>query len=181
MGRVPDLEMDVLTAEQQRIHGEIAGARSGSVRGPFAIWLRLPRIADQANQFGNALRRDGKLDRRLFELMVLVVARHWSAQYEWFAHEPNALRAGLSAEVVEAIRARRLPSFAREDEKLVYEIVTEINGTRTLGEASYDRAVEALGLDTLIELVTATGFYTSVAMMINVFDAPVPGGKRPLP
>jgi 4-carboxymuconolactone decarboxylase len=181
MSRVPALEMGELSAEQRRIHDEIAGARSGAVRGPFAIWLRLPHVADKANQFGNALRLQGTLDRRLFELMVLVVARHWSAQYEWFAHEPNARRAGLSGEVVEAIRDRRLPGFAREDEKLVYEIVTEINETRTLSQPSYDRALAALGLESLIELVAAAGFYTAVAMTINVFDAPVPDGSRPLP
>ncbi len=181
MSRVPPIEMDKLSAEQKRLYDEIAGARSGTVRGPFAIWLRLPHIADKANQFGNALRLHEKLERRLFELMVLIVARRWSAQYEWFAHEQNALRAGVSSEVVEAVRAGRLPTFARDDEKLIYEIVTEIDETRTLSQPSYDRAVAALGLDVMIELVTAAGFYSSVAMMINVFDAPVPGDERPLP
>ncbi|HTE86304.1 MAG TPA: carboxymuconolactone decarboxylase family protein [Dehalococcoidia bacterium] len=181
MSRVPPIEIDKLTPEQRRLHDEIAGARSGHVRGPFAIWLRLPQIADKANQLGNVLRRGGKLERRLFELMVLTIARRWSAQYEWFAHEKNALAAGLATDVVEAIRARQVPNFAREDERLIYEIVTEIDETRTLSQPNYERAVDALGLDLLIELVTAAGFYSSVAMMINVFEAPVPGGERPLP
>jgi len=180
MSRIATLEKNELTPRQTQVHDEIAGARSGVVRGPFAIWLRLPELADKANQFGNVMRR-GLLDRRLFELMVLIVARHWSAQYEWFAHEKNALAAGVSAEVVDAIRDRRLPTFERDDETLVYELVTEIHEGRTLSQASYDRAVAALGEEPLIELVTAAGFYTMVAMVINVFEAPVPGDARPLP
>lgn len=181
MGRVPDLPLAGLTPEQKRIHDEIAGTRGGVVRGPFAIWLRSPTVADRANQFGNALRLSGRLDRRLFELMVLIVARHWSAQYEWFAHEQAALEVGVLPGVVEAVRRQRLPEFARDDERIVYEIVTELLGTRTLSQPSYDRALARLGLDLLIELITAAGFYTMVAMMLNAFDAPVPGGARPLP
>jgi len=181
MARVPDLAPERLTPQQKRIHDEIAGTREGTVRGPFAIWLRLPEIADRANQFGNALRLQGKLEKRLFELMVLVVARHWSAQYEWFAHEQAALKAGLSPEVLESIRARRRPAFANADDALVYDIVSELSETRALGQPCYIRGVAGLGVDLMIELVTAAGFYTMVAMMLNAFDAPVPGGKRPLP
>lgn len=181
MSRVPDLPLEDLTPEQRRVYDEIAGTRGGVVRGPFAIWLRSPAVADRANQFGNALRLDGKLDRRLFELMVLIIARRWSAQYEWFAHERAALEAGVSPGAVEAIRHRRLPELVRDDERLVYEIITELTDTRTLSQPSYDRAVALLGLGLLVELITAAGFYTMVAMMLNAFDAPVPGGRRPLP
>lgn len=180
MSRVPDLSLEELTAEQKRIYHEIAGRRHGVVRGPFPIWLRIPLLADRANQFGNALRVHSKLEKRLFELMVLVVARHWSAQYEWFAHEKSALKEGLSSEVVEAIRRRRPPEFVREDERLVYETITELLETRTLSQPSYDRALATLGLELLIELITAAGFYVMVGMMLNAFDAPVPDGTKPL-
>lgn len=181
MARVPDVPFEELTPEQKRVYQEIAGPRGGHVRGPFPIWLRRSELGDRANQLANVLRRDGKLEKRLFELMVLVVARHWSAQYEWFAHAEAGLKAGLLPEVVEAIRQRRMPEFVREDEQLVYDIVTELIETRTLSQASYDWALGALTLDLLIELISAAGFYTMVAMVLNAFDAPVPGGSRPLP
>jgi 4-carboxymuconolactone decarboxylase len=181
MSRVPDLAPAEMTAEQKRIHDEIASKRRGHVRGPFAIWLRTPTIADHANQFGNAIRVAGKLDKRLFELMVLIVARHWSAQYEWFAHEDQALANGVAPAVVEAIRHGRTPDFAQADERLIYELVTELNARKILGPATYDRGVAHFGLELFIELATAIGFYTMVAMMLNAFDAPVPGGSRPLP
>src|SRR5262249_34946171 len=147
---------------------------------PFAVWLRVPRIADAANRMGNSLRLEGKLDRRLFELAILVIARHWSAQYEWFVQKA-ALAAGLGRDVIEALRHGQPPRFARADERLVYDIVSELQQTRSLGQASFDRALAALGTDLVIELVSVIGFYTTAAMMINAFDAPVPGGARPLP
>ena len=82
---------------------------------------------------------------------------------------------------MEAIRNRRKPDLTRDDEQLIYDLVTEMNETRTLSQATYDRAIAALGLDKTIELMTAIGFYTLVAIMLNGFDAPVPGGERPLP
>lgn len=180
MSRVPVLQVEDLAPEQRRIYNDIARSRGGVVRGPFPIWLRNPGLAEHADQLGNALRVHGKLEKRLFELVVLIVARHWSAQYEWFSHSKSALKAGLAPEIVEAVRDHRLPEFVREDERLVYEIVAELVETRTLSQPSYDRALAALGLDLLIEMITAAGFYTMVAMVLNAFDAPVPSGERPL-
>jgi len=181
MTRVPEIDFERLTPDQKRLYEAIGAARNGVPRGPFAVWMHRPEIADVANRFGNALRLEGRLDRRLFEITTLIIARHWSAQYEWFAHEEAALQAGVSVAVVEAIRNRRIPDFARDDEKLVYELLHELHETRSLSEQSYRRAVAALGLDLMIELATVIGFYTTAAIVINIFDAPVPGGKRPLP
>jgi 4-carboxymuconolactone decarboxylase len=180
MARVEDLKPESLTPEQKAIHDRIAGSRGGTVRGPFAIWLRLPAIAEAADKLGTTLRRCS-LDQRLFELMVLIVARHYTAQYEWYAHARHALEAGIPPAVIDAIRTRRKPDLLRDDERLIYDLVTEMNETRTLSQATYDRANAALGLDKTIELITAIGFYTMVAIMLNGFDAPVPGDERPLP
>jgi 4-carboxymuconolactone decarboxylase len=180
MSRIPEISSQEMTAEQKRIHNEIASGRSGNVRGPFAIWLRLPDLADKANQLGNTLRLHGNLEKRLFELIVLVTARHWTAPYEWIIHEDVAIKAGLAREVVEAIRAHQRPAFVRDDEELVYDAVMEIYETRRLSQATYDRALALLGLDLLIEMVAAAGFYTMVAITLNAFDVPVPGGKAPL-
>ena len=114
-------------------------------------------------------------------MAIIMTARHWTAQYEWFAHEQAAASAGVAAEVIEALRANRKPQFAKYDEQIVYELVAELCDKKTVSAATYERALAALGLDLLIELTTAAGFYTMVAMMLNTFDAPVPGGLRPLP
>jgi 4-carboxymuconolactone decarboxylase len=180
MGRLPNLQFDKLTKQQRRIYDEIA-SHHPSVRGLWAIWLTVPEIADVAHKFYLLLRVPGKLEPRLVVLLVLVMARHWSSQFEWFLHEGQAHKVGISADVIEAIRAQRRPVFAREDERLVYDVVTEINDSRTLCTASYERAAAALGNELLVELITTAGFYAMVSMMLNVFDAEIPGGNKPLP
>jgi 4-carboxymuconolactone decarboxylase len=180
MGRVASLKPEELSPEQRKLYDDIVGTR-GRLGGPFGIWLRYPELVDPANRFGNALRLHGKLDKRLFELMTIVVARHWGAQYEWFAHVETGRKHGLTDAVVEPLRTKGKPEFARDDERLVYDIVTELSETKRLSDATYHRALDFFGLDLLVELITATGFYTLVAMMLNAFDVDTPDGSRPLP
>lgn len=181
MPRVPELDFDRLDPEQRQVFDEIkARLRSAAVRGPFAVLLNAPKVAHGAITAYGAF-RDGKIDKRLFELMILVVARHFSAQFEWFAHAPRAVEAGVARETVEAILARRVPPFAREDERMVYDVVTEMLTTRTLSQPSYERALGVLGLEQLIELVAGTGFYVMIAMTLNAFDVLPPDGQRVLP
>jgi 4-carboxymuconolactone decarboxylase len=93
-------------------------------------------------------------------------------------HEEHARQAGLEPAIIDAIRNRRRPDFTRADESLIYDTVSELVEKRTLGDASYERAVAALGTELLIELVAAAGFYTMVAMTLVAFDVPARGGKR---
>ena len=179
-GRVADLRPDELSPLQQQLRQDIAGPRGGVVRGPFALWLRIPALADRANQLGNALRLEGTLDKRVFEVVILVVARHWSAQYEWFAHAQAAESVGVSTAVIEAIRQRAAPASPQADEQLAWALTLELNEQKHLSQASHAKGQAMFGTEGMIELVTVAGFYTMVAMMINAFDAPVPGGARPL-
>ena len=180
MGRIPHLTAEEQTPDQQQIGAAIAGARSGTLGGPFAIWLRIPEIAARANHFSERIRLQSKIEPRLFELMVLTVARSFTAQYEWHAHARHALNQGITPEIVEAIRLRRTPPFVRDDERVVYDTVTELMQTRTLGDAAYERALGTFGQELLIEFITAIGFYAMIALVLNAFDAPVPSDK-PLP
>lgn len=180
MARVSDISASEQTPEQAKIFAEIAGPRGGVVRGPFAIWLRNPDIADKANQLGNALRVKGKLDKRLFELAILVVARAWTAQYEWFAHAQAALDVGLDASVISSLKEGREPLFNKEDEKIVYKVTLELQTNHKLSDSTYAEAEKLLGLPLLIELISVIGFYTMVAIVLNGFEAPVPGDELPL-
>lgn len=172
MPRLPPLKFEELTPEQQKLWQEIGSVRSGSPGGPFAVWMRYPKIAERAHYFGNAVRLEGKLGRRLLELVVLVVARHWNAHYVFAAHVPAGLKHGLSEDLVEAIRTHQTPVFVKDDEKLVYDTVGELLETKRLSDETYDRALNALGLDRLIEMVTAIGFYMTASAMVNAFDVP---------
>jgi 4-carboxymuconolactone decarboxylase len=179
MARLPAPERDALPPEQQRVFDLIKETR-GNVRGPFAIWLNVPELAEPCLRMQHALNYHSRLDKRLMQLMILVMARRASAQFAWFIHARHAHELGIADEIVEAIRTRKEPPFTRDDDRLVYDIVVELDSTRTLSDTTYARALSAFDAETLVELVTATGFYAMVAMTLNAFDAPVPGGERPL-
>ena len=180
MTRIPPVIPDELTSEQRKIHDMIVSTRGGVIGGPFAMWVRNPNLAAAANQLGNALRLEGKLDPKLFELIILIVARRWSAQYEWFAHARQADRVGLASAAIEAIRTHRVPCFESDQETVVYEMVCELLHTTNVSDATYARAMKLFNIDLITEIVTVAGFYTLVAMMLKAFDAPVPGGAKPL-
>jgi 4-carboxymuconolactone decarboxylase len=177
MGRLPDISEATLSSDQRRVYDEIIRVR-GQVRGPFAVWLRNPELAEYTLRLQDLFASRVKLERRLVQLMILVSARLATAQFAWFVHEPHALKLGIAPDIVEAIRERRTPSFTREDERLVYDITLELNSTRSLSEATYRRGIAMFGEQALVELVSAVGFYVMVAMTLNAFEVPVPGGKK---
>src|SRR5246127_870356 len=117
MSRMPPLDPAVLSPDQQRVAGEIAGARK-NVRGPFPMWLRNPKLAEHANQFGVALRDHSAIGRRIFELAVITVCRAHSVQYAWSSHAPQAELQGIAPEIVAAIRDNRTPQFKKADERV---------------------------------------------------------------
>ncbi len=182
MVRVPELDLATLTPEQKRVRGEIGSSHGGVLDQLFSVWLRNPGLADKANQLRTELRQHGKLDQRLVELVILAISRHWSAQYAWAAHEQPALDVGIDRDVIEAIRDFREPTFDREDERVTFDVVSELNQTHAIADETYEGALALFGLDLMIELVAVVGFYTMVAMTLQAFDAPVQDGRlNPLP
>jgi 4-carboxymuconolactone decarboxylase len=177
MARLPKLTDDEMTAEQRAAREIIGPTR---VDGPFALWLRVPLIAERAQGLSEAVRAKGTFEPRLFELITLAATRPWAATYPFEAHARHAETNGVSPEVVDAIRHRRTPPFTRDDERLVFDTVTELTASRTLGQAGYDRALAALGPERLVELITAAGLYTMIAMMAVAFDVDPPAGRARL-
>jgi 4-carboxymuconolactone decarboxylase len=179
MSRLPEIDATKLAPEQRVIYDRMLRER-GHMRGPFAVWLRNAELCENTIKLQEMFASRVKLERRLLELMILVAARLATAQYAWFIHEPHALKFGISPEIIQAIRQRRTPDFTREDERLVYDITMELNTTRTLSEASYRRGMATFGEQVMVELISAVGFYSMVAMTLNALDVSVPGGKEPL-
>jgi 4-carboxymuconolactone decarboxylase len=178
--RVPPLRDDELSAEQRTIAAEIAGSRRGVIGGPFAIWLRDPEIVKRVSALSDRLRKNSAFEKRLVEIIVLVNTRYWKAQYAWSTHAEQALKEGIPAEVIEAIRGGTPPPFARDDERLIYDIFTELNSTKALSDATYARGLAYFGLNGMIELVTTAGLYTMISVMLVAFDVPATNGERTL-
>ncbi len=181
MARIEDVKREKLSARQQQLHDDFLKSRPrNTLTGPFAVLIHSPDIAEPADKLVNHYRHNSKLGRRLIELIILLVVRDAGAQYAWSVHEPHALKEGFSQETIDAIRARKRPDFKRDDERLIYDLVTELLATKTLRAATFDRAKAALGLEGLIEAITCTGLYGMVGLVLNSFEIPPQPGVPPL-
>ena len=118
--------------------------------------------------------------RRIFELAVITVCRAWSVQYAWSSHSPQAELQGIAPEIVEAIRQNRTPDFKKADERVAYEVASEIMATRELSQASYDSAVKQFGLQGTVELISTVGYYVMVGIFLKSFDVRPLDGSTPL-
>jgi 4-carboxymuconolactone decarboxylase len=173
MARIEDVKRENLTPRQQKLYDDIQRTRPRSgLSGPFSVWIHTPEIAEPADGLANCFRVNPKLDRRLMELIVLLLCREGTVKYAWAVHEPLARQAGLSPDTIAAIRARKKPDFTRDDERLIYDVVTELLTTKTLNTATFERAKSALGRDGLIEAVTCVGFYGMIGLVLNTFEIP---------
>ncbi|MGF6768256.1 4-carboxymuconolactone decarboxylase [Paraburkholderia sp. GAS199] len=176
MKRIADLDPDRMTPAQRSVYDTIASGPRKGVRGPLAVWLHRPELAQNAQALGRYCRYETSLEPRLSELAILVIARIWGSEYEWYAHKPIALEAGVSAEVAEAIRTHATPAFARADEAAIHAFLVELHRERNVSDATYAEAVEQLGEDGVIDLVGLAGYYTLISMTINVFRMSPPTG-----
>lgn len=179
MARLETPDPSSLTPEQRRIYDTIVKGPRKSIHGPFGAWLRSPQLADRAQHLGEFIRFNTSLGQRLSELAILVVARHWTAQYEWYAHSRMAADAGLPAPIIAAIREGKTPPFAAEDEAVVYAFAKEAMEKRSVGEANYNAAVALLGEQAVVELVGVLGYYCLVSLTLNIFDVGLPPGEKP--
>ncbi|MFC7705453.1 carboxymuconolactone decarboxylase family protein [Plastorhodobacter daqingensis] len=177
--RLAPPDPDTLTPDQRRVHDLIASGPRGQVRGPLAIWLHRPRLAETAQALGAYCRYGTTLDPRLSELAILCMAVVWRSEFEWWAHKPIALKAGLAPDTVEALRRGETPAFSSDEEEVVHAVVTTLAAERRLPDALYSRAEAVLGTDRLVDLVGLCGYYTLISMTLNVFEVPLPEGASP--
>lgn len=181
MGRLASITVDDLNAEQKAALAELQTVLSqNGLGGPFSVWLRMPAIGPKIIDLFVTHRHQGKLEKRLFELMTLVVIRHWSAQFAWWAHGRRARELGIAPEIVEAIRSRQTPTVTRDDEKVVFDVTNEIMTKQQLSDQTYARAKALLGEGVLIELIFAIGFYNMVGITLASFQVDTPDGSKPL-
>jgi 4-carboxymuconolactone decarboxylase len=175
-GRLAALTPDSMDDAQRAMAERMVASKTGRIIGPMNAWLRCPPLAERAFGLGDYARHGSTHDKRISELAILIVARHWTAQVEWCVHKVEALNAGLAPAIVDAIEARRRPDFVNTDEEVTYDLLTELIETKAVGDATYRRAVELFGEARLVELIAIFGHYNHVAMVLNTFQVPVPPG-----
>lgn len=179
MSRLPAKPYDDLTDRQKQVHDNIASGPRGLVQGPLAVWLNRPELADCAQALGQYCRFDSSLPPHLSELAILTTGRIWGSEFEWSVHKPIALKAGISADIVEAIRTQKPPEFVNEDEAVVYAFAKKLHTERHISDTLYAHAVSVLGQDNVVDLVGLLGYYTLISMTINAFKVPLPEGQLP--
>lgn len=179
MARLIAPPIEAMTAQQRKVYDAIASGPRKGVRGPLAIWLHSPELADKAQTLGAFCRLGTRLPPRLSELAILVIATVWKSEYEWYAHKPLALAAGIASDLVEALLAGKPPAFERADERLTYELLSVLHRTRHVPDEIYQAAREELGEVALVELIGIAGYYTLISMTINVFGVDLPDGVAP--
>jgi 4-carboxymuconolactone decarboxylase len=177
--RFKPLKYDEMTPPQKTMVAHLLAGPRGGVNGPFNVLLRSPEIGDLGQEFGGAARFKSSLPQRLYELAILVTARHWTAQYEWQAHHRSALRAGLSAAICDAIAQGRRPASMQKDEEAVYNFVSELLNTKQVSDTTFAAAKNAFGERGVVDIIAVTGWYNIVSMMLNVDQYPVLDGTQP--
>ena len=148
--------------------------------GPFNVWLRSPELGDRLQQVGAFIRYDSSLGLRLNELAILITARFWTSQYEWFAHYPMAMRAGLAPQIADELARGLRPTTMKEDETAVYDFCMQLHREKQVDDATYGRALALFGEQGVVDLIGVCGYYTAVSMTLNVGRVPLPAGE-PLP
>jgi len=152
---------------------------AGGLVGPFNVWLHAPGVAARVSELGAALRFESSLDRRLLELAIIVIAAYWKAEFEWSAHSRLARELGVDDSIVAAIGRGETPSFEADDEALVYTFARQLVMSGGVDDTTFDRAVESLGRQRVVELVSLCGYYTLVSFTLNAFLVPPPEGVAP--
>ena len=179
--RMGDIALETMTEAQKKVASDISAGPRGKVRGPFMVLLRSPGLAGPAQQMGEYLRFKCSLDRRIIELISIMTARDWTQNYEWFAHSEYALKAGVKAETVEAIREGRRPLEMAADEEITYDFVTELVTTRGVSDKTYERTKASFGEPGVVDITGLVGYYSFLAMQMNVARTALPEGKAPPP
>ena len=176
--RMAEIPLDKMSSAQRAVADAIMSGPRGGLRGPFNAWLRSPVLADRLQKVGEYIRFNTSLDKRVNEMAIIMTAQAWGSQYEWSAHAPLAIKAGLDPDIVAAIGAGRKPDKMKDDEAIVWEFTTQLRRDHAVDDATYARALEKFGEQGIMDLIAVNGYYDVVSMTLNVARVAPPAGEE---
>ncbi len=177
--RFPPLDPATMTEAQKKAAADMMASRK-SLDGPFNGMLRSPELGDRLQRVGHYVRFMSPVPAPLREIAILLTARHWTAQFEWYAHRKLALEAGLSEAICDAIAADQRPAGMGAPETAVYDFASSLLAKGTVDDAAFDAVVKLWGEPGAADIIGTVGYYTTVSFFLNVDGFPVPGGGEPL-
>ena len=166
--RLPTISPSNYSAEQKQAATEFEAARKVPVFGPFEPLIYSPQLMNQARSMGDYLRYKSAIGTTLSELVILVTAREWTQDYEWYVHYPLALKSGIKKETADAIADGRRPQGMSDDEEIVYEFSIELHRNKRVSDAIFARAEKRFGKQGIVDLTGISGYYTLLAMELNM-------------
>jgi 4-carboxymuconolactone decarboxylase len=178
--RMPPIPSDQWTDLQKKAAAEITSGPRKELVGPFIPLLRSPEYMSRLQRVGEYLRYNTKLGPAISEFIILLMARQWTQQFEWYSHQALALKADIKPETIKSIADGGRPVSMSPDQEMVYEFVTEIRLHQSVSDPVYDRVKSRFGDQGVIDIAGLCGYYTTLAMLMNVARTPVPPGV-PLP
>jgi 4-carboxymuconolactone decarboxylase len=175
--RFPQLTMDELNDLQRPLGEQIIKISRVGLGGPYNPMLRSPVFAQKMFDLLHYLRWQTSVPLRLNEFAILIVARQWRSQVEWFAHAPLAAKAGLNADIIAELKAGNRPSKMAEDEAVVYDFVTELTTMHKVSDETYARAKKVFNDQQIVDLTAVAGTYIMTAMILAMAEETVPASK----
>ena len=167
-----------MSAPQKKMFENLISGERRGASGPFNVLLRSPEMGDLAQQFGASMRFHSSIPSKLNELAIIITARHWTSQYEWYAHRRAAQTAGLSQAIIDAVAAGMRPSSMAPEEEAVYNFVNELLTTKQVSDATFKAAKDKFGERGVVDLIGVSGYYQLVSMLLNVDRYPLPEGQQ---
>jgi len=177
--RFPQLSLDQLDDKQKPLGEQVMKVSSIGIAGPYNSMLRSPVLGQRLFDLFHYLRWETSVPIRLNEFAILIIARQWRSQVEWYAHAPLAAKAGLSLDIIAELKTGKRPSNMAEDEAAAYDFVTELTTAHTVSDEIFARAKKVFSDQQIVDLTAVAGNYVIVAMLLAMSEATVPAGKEP--
>ena len=174
--RLAQISYESLPANVKPLADDILKVSSAALGGPYNALLRSPDMARRCFDFLDYLRFRTSVNKRLNEFAILIQARISNAQYEWWAHETIARKAGLSDAVMNDLRECKRPTSMQDDERLVYDYCIQLSLNHRVPDALWQEAVNTMGEQAVIDLTVLSGTYVMVSMLLNATQVGIPGG-----
>jgi 4-carboxymuconolactone decarboxylase len=169
MARLPSItSKDQVAAKDQAVFDSIVASR-GAVQGPFTMFLHSPPVAERVAHLGAYVRFEGSLDMRVRVLAAMTVAREFEAMYVWGAQTGGARRQGVPEATIAAIRENHSRGVPAEDAQII-EFTRALLRRHRVDDAMFKAMQARLGNDQLVQLTTAIGYYTLLAMTVNACE-----------
>jgi 4-carboxymuconolactone decarboxylase len=181
MSRFPPLKVEELTPAQKVYADMIATPPRNAkfVNPPYRAYIRNPELAPKLSALSEYLRWNSSLPARLSELAILITARQWTAQYEWFAHYPLALKGGLDPKVANDIAAGKRPDTMKDDEAALYDLAMALYRDKKVSDPVYKAALEKFGERGIMDIIGVIGYYDLVSMTLITMQAEPPNDSVP--